>query len=117
MFWFHFSTADNVGDHESFQVEIVGNGKLAVEAVQKTCFDLVLMDVQMPILDGLSATKAIRALPPPTSQIPIHALSADTPGSGPIEETGLDGYLKKPIAWDMMSQLISQILAAKSGVS
>ncbi|CAM6123906.1 unnamed protein product [Calypogeia fissa] len=44
---------------------------------------------------------------------PIYALSADTPGSGPMEETGLDGYLKKPINWDMKSQLISQIQAAK----
>ncbi|CAM6120556.1 unnamed protein product [Calypogeia fissa] len=99
--------------HFGHQAEIVGNGKLAVEAVQRTTFDLVLMDVQMPILDGLSATKAIRALSPPASQVPIYALSADTPGSGPLEETGLDGYLKKPINWDMMSQLISQIQAAK----
>jgi CheY-like chemotaxis protein len=94
-------------------VEVVGNGKLAVEAVQRTNFDLVLMDVQMPILDGLSATKAIRGLPPPTSLIPIYALSADTPGSGPLEETGLDGYIKKPIVWNVISRLVDETLAGQ----
>ncbi|CAM6094406.1 unnamed protein product [Calypogeia fissa] len=100
----------HLGHQPFLQAEMVGNGKLAVEAVQRTTFDSVLMDVQLPILDGLSA---IRALSPPASQVPIYALSADTPGSGPMEESGLDGYLKKPINWDMMSQLISQIQAAK----
>lgn len=96
---------------------MVGNGKLAVEAVQKKVYDLVLMDVQMPILDGLSATKAIRALPAPTSRLPIYALSADTPGSGPMEETGLDGYLSKPIAWEKISGLVEKILAVKNSES
>ncbi|BBN15753.1 protein MpPAS6 [Marchantia polymorpha subsp. ruderalis] len=103
--------------HYGHVVDVVGNGKLAVEAVQKKAFDLVLMDVQMPILDGLSATKAIRGLPAPVSRVPIYALSADTPGSGPMEETGLDGYLCKPIAWEKMSGLVEKILAAKNGES
>ncbi|KAL3683042.1 hypothetical protein R1sor_001064 [Riccia sorocarpa] len=99
--------------HYGHTVDVVGNGKLAVEAVQKKEFDLVLMDVQMPILDGLSATKAIRALPAPTSSVPIYALSADTPGSGPMEETGLDGYLSKPIAWEKISGLVEKIISSK----
>ncbi|KAL2611752.1 hypothetical protein R1flu_023444 [Riccia fluitans] len=99
--------------HYGHAVDVVGNGKLAVEAVQKKVFDFVLMDVQMPILDGLSATKAIRALPTPTSRVPIYALSADTPGSGPMEETGLDGYLSKPISWEKISGLVEKLRSCK----
>ncbi|KAJ7527709.1 hypothetical protein O6H91_16G067800 [Diphasiastrum complanatum] len=100
-------------NHYGLQVELVGNGKLAVEAVQKETYDLVLMDLQMPILDGLSATKAIRGLNQPLSCIPIYALSADAlaPECGPIEETGLNGYLSKPIVWEKMAEVIEKVLS------
>lgn len=102
--------------HYKHEVELVGNGKLAVEAVQRKTYDLVLMDLQMPVLDGLSATRAIRALLTPMSKVPIYALSADAlaPESGPMEETGLDGYLSKPIVWEDMSEVVDKVLAAKS---
>ncbi|CAK9859164.1 unnamed protein product [Sphagnum jensenii] len=102
--------------HYGHEVELVGNGKLAVEAVQKKNYDLVLMDLQMPVLDGLSATRAIRALPLPVSKVPIYALSADAlaPESGPMEETGLDGYLSKPIVWEAMSVVVEKVLASKA---
>ena len=102
--------------HYGHDVELVSNGKLAVEAVQKKSYDLVLMDLQMPVLDGLSATRAIRALPLATAKVPIYALSADAlaPESGPMEETGLDGYLSKPIVWEDMSEVVDKVLASKS---
>lgn len=101
--------------HYGHDVELVSNGKLAVEAVQRKAYDLVLMDLQMPVLDGLSATRAIRALPLATSKVPIYALSADAlaPESGPMEETGLDGYLSKPIVWESMSGVVDKVLASK----
>lgn len=99
--------------HYGQDVELVGNGKLAVEAVQKNTYDLVLMDMQMPVLDGLSATKAIRAMQLPKCSVPIYALSADAlaPESGPMEETGLTGYLSKPIVWDKMSVVLDKVKA------
>jgi CheY-like chemotaxis protein len=102
--------------HYGHDVTLVSNGKLAVEAVQKEAYDLVLMDLQMPVLDGLSATRAIRALPTATSGVPIYALSADAlaPESGPMEETGLDGYLSKPIVWESMSEVVDKVLASKA---
>ncbi|KAG0567928.1 hypothetical protein M758_7G169800 [Ceratodon purpureus] len=102
--------------HYGHDIELVSNGKLAVEAVQRKSYDLVLMDLQMPVLDGLSATRAIRALPLATAKVPIYALSADAlaPESGPMEETGLDGYLSKPIVWEDMSEVVEKVLASKA---
>src|SRR5262249_21763653 len=81
------------------QVEIAENGLQAVEAVRRGDFDVVLMDVQMPELDGIQATQQIRALPAPKCDIHIIALTADAM-SGAKEQylhEGMDDYVSKPI--------------------
>ena len=94
------------------QVELVANGQLAVEALQTGKHDMVLMDLQMPVLDGLSATKAIRALGGHAADIPIYALTADvlTKGDLSLEAMGLDGYLTKPIDWQSLSHVIEKVV-------
>lgn len=102
--------------HYGHQVELVGNGRLAVEAVQKKPYDMILMDLQMPIMDGLTATKTIRNLRLPVSKMPIYALTADvlTKASESLEQMGLDGYLTKPIDWDSLSGVIKQVVLARN---
>jgi sensor domain CHASE-containing protein/CheY-like chemotaxis protein len=81
------------------EMTIVENGRAAVEAVQSERFDLVLMDVQMPEMDGPSAARAIRALPGPVSRIPIIALTANAM-SGDREKylaVGMTDYVSKPV--------------------
>ena len=80
-------------------VRIVGDGEEAVRAVIEDDFDVLLMDIQMPRLDGLEATRKIRALGPPKGRIPIIALTADamTGAREHYVRAGMDGYLAKPM--------------------
>ncbi|WP_165828837.1 ATP-binding protein [Caulobacter radicis] len=77
----------------------VGDGASGVAAVRDRSFDVVLMDVRMPGMDGLAATRAIRALPPPAGAAPILALTANALPSeiAACLAAGMDGHVAKPI--------------------
>src|SRR5512143_2935469 len=87
------------------QVDVVDNGRAAVEAIQARPYDVVLMDIQMPEMDGFTATERIRALPRGRT-LPIIALTAHAL-SGERERClahGMSGYLAKPFkAHDLFS--------------
>src|SRR5204862_3280720 len=81
------------------QVDLAANGVEAVAAVERAPYDLVLMDVQMPEMDGPAATKAIRRLDSPAARVPIIALTANAM-AGHREEylaAGMNDYVTKPI--------------------
>ena len=86
------------------KVTVVNNGAEAVKAVNTESFDFVLMDVQMPEMDGFQATQAIRAMPDPDGKIPVIALTAHAI-KGDRErciEAGMDDYVSKPIDPDSL---------------
>ncbi|UIJ70495.1 PAS domain S-box protein [Aurantimonas sp. HBX-1] len=80
------------------EVDTALNGAQAVEAVQARPYDLVLMDVQMPVMDGIAATRAIRALPDPASTVPIIAMTANVMPQQvtAFEEAGMNDHVGKP---------------------
>jgi PAS domain S-box-containing protein len=80
--------------------DIVGDGAEAVRAVQQTRYDLVLMDVQMPGVDGVEATRLIRALDPPHNAVPIIAMTAHAMADvrATYLAAGMDDYVAKPIS-------------------
>ncbi len=79
--------------------DVVSNGFDAVEAIKRTRYDAVLMDIRMPQLDGMAATKIVRNLPDPHAQTPIVAVTANAM-VGDREtyiNAGMSGYVTKPI--------------------
>jgi signal transduction histidine kinase/ActR/RegA family two-component response regulator len=86
---------------EDFKIQTASasDGREALEMVQKEHFDLVLMDHMMPVMDGVAATQAIRALDGPASKVAIVAMTANAV-SGVVEmflAAGFDGYVSKPM--------------------
>jgi signal transduction histidine kinase/DNA-binding response OmpR family regulator len=95
--------------NSNHSVAIVENGHQAVEAVRTGDYDVVLMDVQMPELDGIEATRQIRNLPPPNRNIPIIMVTANAM-TGDREryiEAGADDYVAKPVSTTL---LISKLI-------
>jgi len=89
----------NILEYADLQVDIAANGREAIEAVRTLPYDIVLMDVSMPDMDGISATREIRQLPGQAGNIPIVALTAHSL-SGDRErfiQAGMDDYLTKPV--------------------
>jgi len=82
-----------------YRVDVAANGAEAVAAVHRARYDVVLMDVQMPVLDGLDATRRIRAELPPDRQPHIIALTASVliEDRAACRAAGMDDYLTKPI--------------------
>ncbi|MBI5164422.1 MAG: response regulator [Magnetospirillum sp.] len=94
------------------RADVANDGAEAIVLVEKGDYDLVLMDIQMPNVDGLTATRTIRALPGPRHAVPIIAMTANAM-AGDREEclaAGMDDYIAKPIDRHRLSTLLSRWL-------
>ena len=107
---------DNLGHQAHFS----NNGQEAVQAAREQHFDVVLMDLHMPVLDGIGATRAIRALSDPASAtVPIVALTADA-----FEQTrerclvaGMNDFLTKPVSPQKLSSMLRRLFGNSAGGS
>jgi signal transduction histidine kinase/ligand-binding sensor domain-containing protein/ActR/RegA family two-component response regulator len=95
---------------------IAVDGQDALEQASSAHFDLILMDVQMPRMDGLAATRAIRAMPGPLASIPIIAISASAMPEDMerCSASGMNGFLSKPVKLDDLSRELHQRLISSS---
>ncbi|ARV18343.1 Sensory/regulatory protein RpfC [Curvibacter sp. AEP1-3] len=90
------------------------NGQLAVEAAEREMFDLVLMDVHMPIMDGLTATRTIRGMAGPIAQVPIIVLTADVMNDAKEQAlaAGVNDFVTKPVQIGQLQAAMQKCLAA-----
>lgn len=95
-------------------VDVVENGQAAVEQAARGGYDLILMDMQMPVMDGLDAARAIRALPL-RPRVPILAMTAHS-GAEPQAEcraAGMDDYISKPVEPEALYRVLLAWLPAR----
>jgi signal transduction histidine kinase/CheY-like chemotaxis protein len=94
------------------------NGQIATEAACQQRFDLIIMDVNMPVMDGLTATRAIRAAEGPNTDTPIVVLSASarTEDHHAGLEAGADAYLNKPIDFAALALVLNRVGGGRAAV-
>tara|TARA_R110001592_G_scaffold121890_13_gene328088 strand:- start:25554 stop:28229 length:2676 start_codon:yes stop_codon:yes gene_type:complete len=100
-----------------YQLDIVNNGEAAVLAVKGGTYSLVLMDLRMPVLDGLQATKIIRELDSGVASIPIVAMTANAFDSDKTRcrDAGMNDFLAKPVNRDELLTCMNRWLGDNTG--
>ena len=93
------------------RVLMAANGREAIDLVARENIDVILMDCEMPVLDGFEATRLIRQMPPPLNAIPIIAVTANAHDSDRRRclQAGMNDYLKKPVDFDTIRRRIELI--------
>ncbi len=97
---------------EGVKIEVAENGQEAVDKIQTEPFQIVLMDVQMPVMDGYTATREIRKLSEPSGKTPIMAMTASAT-KAEIEkcfQSGMDEYISKPFDQDDLITKIANLV-------
>ena len=101
-------------------VDVVVDGRKAVDAIATTAYDLVLMDMQMPGMDGLDATRLIRAAHTGANhpRLPIIAMTANAMQKDREKclEAGMDDYLVKPVTPESLAHMLERWLPAPSHI-
>jgi CheY-like chemotaxis protein len=89
---------------------VVGNGAEALSALVASRFDLILMDIQMPVMDGLEATARIRATDDPTCRTPIVAMTANVLPQQveAFRDAGMDDHLGKPFKREHLAAVVER---------
>jgi CheY-like chemotaxis protein len=106
---------DMIGD---LVIDIAENGKIAAEMAATGDYDVVLMDIQMPEMDGFEATRTIRNLPPPKNAIQIMAMTANVTSEEIAKcfDSGMNAYISKPFDSQDLLNKLGRLMAAKSTI-
>ena len=100
-----------------YRADVAGNGLEVIDALERQPYDIVLMDVQMPEMDGFEATRRLRANPPPHGRPWIIALTANAL-AGDREAcvvAGMDDYLSKPMRADDLASALARAALRSAG--
>lgn len=102
-------------EQAGLHVDVAGNGAIAVEAVQQAQYDVVLMDMHMPVMDGLTATRTIRALGG-FERLPIIAMTANVMRGDREKciEAGMNAHLAKPIEYEALASTLLKFVTFRA---
>ena len=94
---------------QSFDITSVKNGQQVLDILQNEHFDIILMDINMPVMDGMECTRSIRALADPEKAgIPIIAITGNAQNYSldEFKEAGINDYLPKPLNFDILVETV-----------
>ncbi|MGB0684051.1 MAG: response regulator [Magnetovibrionaceae bacterium] len=109
--WVNQEVAVGYLENMGHRADVAANGQEAVDALRLLPYDVVLMDVQMPDMDGLTATREIRRMEPPVGEIPIVAMTANAL-EGDADRcfaAGMDRYLPKPVVREALEGVLIEL--------
>lgn len=98
---------------EKYEMKAARNGKQVLELLEKEDFDLILMDISMPVMDGATCTQAIRQLEDPVkSKLPIIAISGNVKNytMDELRKFGFDDFIQKPLDFDKVLATVKKYL-------
>jgi CheY-like chemotaxis protein len=104
----------NVLAFENYQMKAARNGKQVLELLEKEDFDLILMDISMPVMDGVECLRQIRIHSDPAkSKLPIIAISGNIRNYTPEEfrKLGFDDFIQKPLDYDKVLATVKKFLS------
>jgi CheY-like chemotaxis protein len=92
------------------RADFVENGEAAVKAAANAVYDVILMDAALPLIDGLEATRRIRALPGAAAQTPVIGISGRTEGGeAAARAAGMNAYFTKPVSPGKLAEALSRL--------
>ena len=111
--------AQSVCELLGFECELAHDGPEAIHVIQQSTFDLVLMDICMPGMDGVQTACAIRDLPGPAAKVPIIAVTANADGDSPQRcfAAGMCAVVQKPVRLEQLVREMMHALEAATGVA
>jgi len=95
-----------------YQLDIAGNGEQGVEMWKQGDYDIIFMDVQMPVMNGIEATQIIRSLEKPDMHQPIIALTANAldEDEDTCLKAGMDAFMTKPLDMKLLKETLSLLV-------
>jgi len=98
---------------QGFEVYSVKNGKEVLILLVCNTIDVILMDINMPVMDGMECTKAIRVLDNDSSKIPVIAITGNARNytEEEFKEAGIDAFLQKPLNFDLLVETVKKYSA------
>jgi CheY-like chemotaxis protein len=99
-------------EFQNFEITVVKNGEQVVTLLGKEDFDVILLDINMPVMDGMECVKAIRALPnPKTAAIPVVAITGNARNYSDADFTaaGFNDVLMKPLNFDKLVSVVKAL--------